>query len=130
LRPVVPPAQAKHSEPVQVAALPSGVDDAGLSVFPLVVLLDETVERDLGGGALVEMGQAEVLVGEVGVRLGRDGADLGRRRRYGGPDGQELRRDGDPPGVAVVGPGHDGEGHVPNIVAARYELPLCRRQVE
>jgi hypothetical protein len=99
-------------------------------VLACLVLLDQPVEGDLRGGAVVEVRQPEVLEGEVGVGLRGDGADPGRRCRHGGPDGQELGGHGDAPRRTVVGPGHDREGHVPNIVAVRYELALCRRQVE
>ena len=107
-----------------------GVDDAHLPVLAALVLLDQPVEGDLRGRAVVEVGQPEVLEGQVGVRLRGDGADPGRRCRHGGPDRQELGGHGDAPRLAVVGPGHDRESHVPNIVAVRYELPLCWRQVE
>ena len=103
-----------------------GVDDAHLPVLASLVLLDQPVEGDLRGRAVVEVRQPEVLEGEVGVGLRGDGADPGCRCRHGGPDGQELRGDGDAPGLAVVGPGHDREGHAPNIAAAR-RCPEWRR---
>ena len=50
-----------------------------------------------GGGAVVEVGEGQALVGDVGVGLGGDGADPGDRRRDGRADGQELGGDGDAP---------------------------------
>ena len=63
------------------------------------------------GGAVVEVGERQALVGHVGVGLGRDGADPGDGGRDGGTHGQELGGDGDPPGLTVGGAGHDRERH-------------------
>ena len=80
----------------------------------LVVLLEQPLQRDRRGRAVVEVGQGLALVGDVGVRLGGDGADPGHRGRYGGPDGEELRRHGHAPRLSVGGPGHDRERHGPH----------------
>ena len=88
------------------------VDDADLAVVAALVLLEQPVQRDRGGGAVVEVGQREALVGDVGVGLGGDGADTGHRGGHGRAHGQELRGDGHAPGLAVGGAGHDREGHV------------------
>ena len=71
------------------------------------------VEGDLGGGAVVEVGQSEVLEGEVGVGLGGDGTHARRGRRDRRSDRQELGGHSDAPRLTVVGPGHDRERHVP-----------------
>ena len=93
-----------------------GVDDARLAVLGLVVLLDEARQRHLGGGPVVEVGQGEELPRHVGLGLGRDGAHPGDRGGDGGADGEELGGDGHAPRLAVVGPGHDREGHGPTLV--------------
>ena len=55
--------------------------------------------------------EGQPLVGDVGLGLGRDGADAGDGGGHGGADGQELRGDGDAPGLAVLRARHDREGH-------------------
>ena len=87
------------------------VDDADLAVVAALVLLEQPLQGDRGGGAVVEVGERQALVGDVGVGLGGDGADPGHGGRHGGPDGQELGGDGHAPRLAVGGPGHDREGH-------------------
>ena len=77
------------------------VDDADLPVVASLVLLEEALERDRRGGAVVEVGERQALVGDVGVGLGGDRADTGHGGRHGGPDRQELRGDGHPPGLPV-----------------------------
>ena len=87
------------------------VDDADLAVVAALVLLQQAVQGHRCGRPVVEVGEREALVGDVGVGLGGDRADLGDRRRHHRPHGQELRGHGHPPRLAVVGPGHDREGH-------------------
>ena len=53
------------------------VDDADLAVVAALVLLEQPLQGDRGGGAVVEVGQGLALVGDVGVGLGGDGADPG-----------------------------------------------------
>ncbi len=76
-----------------------------------------------GGRALVEVGEGEPLVGDVGVGLGGDRADLGHGGRHHRPDGQELGGDGHPPRLSVVGPGHDREGHAQTLETRRPPSP-------
>ena len=118
---MAPPAQAKHSGPVWDAAVPSDVDDADLAVVALVVLLEEPVQRDRRGRPVVEVTEREELVGDVGVGLGRDGADTGHGRRDGRADGEELGGHGDAPRLAVVGAGHDRERHGADPSGARRD---------
>ena len=94
-----------------VAAPPSTSTMPDLAVVAAGVLLEQPLQGDHGGGAVVEVGERLALVGDVGVGLGGDRADPGDRGRDGRPDGQELRGDGHAPGLAVGGAGHDGEGH-------------------
>ena len=94
-----------------VAAPPSASTMPDLPVVAAVVLLEQPLERDRGGGAVVEVGERQALVGDVGVGLGGDGADLRHGGRYDGADGQELRGDGDAPRLTVGGASHDGERH-------------------
>ena len=111
------------------------VDDADLPLVAALVLLEQPVQRHRRGRAVVEVRQGQALVGDVGVRLGRDRADSGDRGRYGGPDGEELRRHGHPPGLSVGGPGHDREGHGPHdsepetTAAADTRLPSTAVEV-
>ena len=88
------------------------VDDADLAVVAALVVLEQPLQRDRGGRAVVEVGERLALVGDVGVGLGRDRADPGHRGRHGGADGEELGGHGHPPRLAVGGPGHDRERHV------------------
>ena len=74
-----------------------------LAVVATVVLLEQPLEGDRRGRALVEMGEGEALVGDVGVGLGRDGADAGDGGRDRRADGEELRGDGHPPRLTVGG---------------------------
>ena len=87
------------------------VDDPDLPVVAALVVLEQPLQRDRGGRALVEVGEGLALVGDVGVGLGGDGADAGHGGRHDRPDGQELRGDGDAPRLTVGGAGHDREGH-------------------
>ena len=87
------------------------VDDADLAVVAALVLLQQALQRDLGGRAVVEVGQREALVGDVGVGLGGDRADPGHRGGHRGAHGEELGGDGDAPGLTVGGAGDDREGH-------------------
>ena len=72
------------------------VDDADLAVVAALVVLEQPLERDRGGRAVVEVGQRLALVGDVGVGLGGDGADPGHRSGHGGAHGEELGGDGHP----------------------------------
>ena len=87
------------------------VDDADLAVVAALVVLEQPLQRDRGGRAVVEVGERLALVGDVGVGLGGDRADAGHRGRYGGADGEELGGHGHPPRLSVGGPGHDRERH-------------------
>ena len=57
------------------------VDDADLPVLAAGVLLDQPLQGDRCGGALVHVGEREALVGDVGLGLGGDRADAGDRGR-------------------------------------------------
>ena len=59
------------------------VYDADLPVVATLVLLEQALQGHLGGGAVVEVGQGQTLVGDVGVGLSGDGADPGHRRGDG-----------------------------------------------
>ena len=105
------------------------VDDADLAVVAALVLLEQPLQRDRRGGAVVEVGEGQALVGHVGVGLGRDGADAGDGGRDGGADGQELGGDGDAPGLTVGGAGHDRERHAPTLaISARRSFSLRKDQ--
>ena len=111
------------------------VDDADLAVVALVVVLEQPLQRDRRGRPVVEVGQGQALVGDVGVGLGGDRADPGHRGGYGGPDREELRGDGHPPRLSVGGPGHDRERHGPHdsepgpTAAADTRLPSTAVEV-
>ena len=93
------------------------VDDADLAVVAALVLLEQPQQRDRRGRPGVEVGERQSLVGDVGVGLGGDGTHAGHGGRHGGPDGQELRGHGHPPGLSVGGPGHDRERHARDLSA-------------
>ncbi len=90
-----------------------GVDHPDLPVVAALVLLDQRLHHLGGGGAGVEVGERQALVGHVGVGLGGDRADPRDGRGHRGSHREELGGDGDTPGLTVVGPGHDRERHAP-----------------
>ena len=102
-----------------------GVDEADLAVVAALVLLEQPLQRDRGGRALVEERERLALVGDVGPGLGRDRADLGDRGRDDRPDGEELRRDRHPPRLAVGGAGHDRERHAGDRSGGRDALVVA-----
>ena len=113
-----------------VAALPSTSTMPTWRWSRPVVLLDQPLEGDRGGRAVVEVGERQALVGDVGVGLGGDGADPGDGGRHGRPHGQELGGDGHAPGLSVGGPGHDREGHAPRLaISACVEVGLRSEDV-
>ena len=97
------------------------VDEAHLAVVASVVLLEQPLEGDRRGRALVEVGERESLVGDVRVGLRGHRPDTGHGGRYDGAHGQELGGDGDAPRLTVGGSRHDGERH--GVTVSHIGLP-------
>ena len=55
-----------------------------------VVVLEQPLQGDRRGGAVVEVGERLALVGDVGVGLGGDGADAGHGGGHGRPTARNL----------------------------------------
>ena len=70
--------------------VPVQVDDPDLAVVAPVVLLQQPLQRHLGGRPLVQVGEGQTLVGDVGLGLGGHGPDPGDRGGDGRADREEL----------------------------------------
>ena len=66
------------------------VDDADLAVVAPVVLLEQPLQGDRRGRALVEVGEGQALVGDVGVGLGGDRADPATAAGTAAPTARNL----------------------------------------
>jgi hypothetical protein len=104
-------------------AVPGAPDDADLPLGPARVgggqPGDDVGRADPGA----QQGQPLRPVGQVGVGLRGQRADLGLCGRYGGTDGEKLAGHRDSVGEPVGRPGDDRERHAGTVSAEWHYVP-------
>ena len=94
----------------EARAAPCRVDDSELAALALVVGLGQPAHDLVGGQSLAQEREPVRAVAGVGVRLGRDGADLRLGPGNDRPDREELRLHRDAPLARVEVAGDDRVG--------------------